>query len=115
MKNPLTDNLRCLSPLRARRGKVERTRLGSLLDYPERCHRSAPLENSTCLARTRRQECLRYPAKNIRKRERVRVRVRHDCIDALKAMPSASQRRHRRNEDLKPCKDSAPSQWTLRE
>ena len=55
MKNPLTDNLRCLSPLRAGRGELERTRLESLFGAPDAVPAKVPLSLS--------------------KRERVRVRV----------------------------------------
>jgi len=64
MKNPLTDNLRCLSPLRAGRGELEHTCLGSLFGDPDTVPPKVPL--------------------SLRKRERVRVRVRLDCMDTAK-------------------------------
>jgi len=51
----LTDNLRCLSPLRAGRGELERTLLGPLFGDPDTVPPKLPL--SLC------------------RRERVRVRV----------------------------------------
>jgi len=53
-----------LSPLRAGRGELERTRLGSLLGDPDTVPPNVPLSLS--------------------KRERVRVRVRLDCMDTVK-------------------------------
>src|SRR5439155_20759888 len=53
-----------LSPLRAGRGERERTCLGSLLGDPDTVPPKVPL--------------------SLRKRERVRVRVRRDCMDAVK-------------------------------
>jgi len=50
-----------LSPLRAGRGELERTRLGALLNDPDVGSPKVPLSLS--------------------KRERVRVRVRLDCMD----------------------------------
>src|SRR5437016_797276 len=50
-----------LSPLRAGRGELERTCLGSLLGDPDTVSSKVPLP--------------------LRKRERVRVRVRLDCMD----------------------------------
>src|SRR5947208_15233770 len=43
MKNPLTDNLRCLSPLRAGRGELEHTCLGSLFGDPDTVPPKVPL------------------------------------------------------------------------
>src|SRR5207247_11278887 len=64
MKNPLTDNLRCLSPLRGGRGELERTCLESLFGDPDTVPPKVPL--------------------SLRERERVRVRVRLDCMDTAK-------------------------------
>ncbi len=50
-----------LSPLRARRGELERTCLGSLLGDPDTVPPKVPL--------------------SLRKRERITVRVRLDCMD----------------------------------
>src|SRR2546422_8281863 len=50
-----------LSPLRAGRGELERTCLGSLFGHPDTLPPKVPL--------------------SLRKRERVRVRVRLDCLD----------------------------------
>src|SRR6266853_1198517 len=54
-----------LSPLRAGRGELERTCLGSLFGDPDTMPPKVPL--------------------SLRKRERVRVRVRVDCMDTAKA------------------------------
>jgi len=54
-----------LSPLRAGRGELERTCLGSLFGDPDMMPLNVPLSLS--------------------KRERVRVRVRLDCMDTAKA------------------------------
>src|SRR6266581_9498088 len=72
MKNPLTDNLRCLSPLRAWRGELERTCLGSLFGDPDTVPAKVPL--------------------SLRKRERVRVRVRLDCMDTAQLSIIDTQR-----------------------
>src|SRR6059036_461138 len=53
-----------LSPLRAGRGELERTCLGSLFGDPDTVRPKVPL--------------------SLRKRERVRVRVRLDCMDTAK-------------------------------
>src|SRR6266699_5277311 len=53
-----------LSPLRAERGELERTRLGSLFGDPDTVPPKVPL--------------------SLWKRERVRVRVRLDCMDTAK-------------------------------
>jgi len=54
-----------LSPLRAGRGELEHTCLGSLFGDPDTVPPKVPL--------------------SLRKRERVRVRVRLDCMDTVKA------------------------------
>src|SRR5436309_3393897 len=80
MKNPLTDNLGCLYPLRAGRGELERARLGALFGDSDTVPPKVPL--------------------SLRKRERVRVstlrsgsgsgtatedgRVRLDGVDTAK-------------------------------
>jgi hypothetical protein len=63
-KAPLT---LILSPLRAGRGELERTCLGSLFGDPDTMQPKVPL--SLC------------------KRERVRVRVRRDCMDTAERGP----------------------------
>ena len=61
-----------LSPLRAGRGELEHTCLGSLFGDPDTVPPKAPL--------------------SLRKRERVRVRVRLDCMDTAQRDRWASER-----------------------
>jgi len=61
-EGPLT----LIPPLRAGRGDLGRTRLGSLFGDPRTVPPKVPL--------------------SLRKRERVRVRVRLDCTDTVKEM-----------------------------
>jgi len=58
-----------LSPLRAGRGELERTCLGSLFGEPDTVPPKFPL--------------------SLRKRERVRKRVRLDCMDTAKVLPAS--------------------------
>jgi len=61
-----------LSPLRAGRGELERTCLGSLCGDPDTVPPKVPL--------------------SLPKRERVRVRVRLDCMDTVKHYPESGSK-----------------------